>query len=122
MEKLDRLPTPEIHKTGGRDVPVYFVPKKRLEPWYGMAYGHITDEKCCAMVRDDLPRIVKRFILQHELYHLRDRYKWWGVLGAEIRANFVPALRDPIGALVFLGYCLIYYNRLGIYLYRFKGK
>jgi hypothetical protein len=39
----------------------------------------------------------KRFIVQHELYHLRDKHRWLGYFGMELRANIVCGFKDPIG-------------------------
>ncbi|UZE94289.1 MAG: hypothetical protein IB618_01825 [Candidatus Pacearchaeota archaeon] len=40
---------------------------------------------------------VKRYVLAHEIYHVKDKGKWGGTLGAETRATFYCGLRDPIG-------------------------
>lgn len=39
----------------------------------------------------------KRFVIQHELYHLRDKQNWLGYFGQELRANVVCGLKDPLG-------------------------
>lgn len=74
---------------------VVFVPREELAP----AFGRAVYSEGTAYVRDDLPPRVKRFTVAHELYHLGDRARWWGWFGRELRANLVPALRDPLGLL-----------------------
>lgn len=74
---------------------VVFVPREVLAP----AFGRAVYRERTAYVREDLPPRVKRFTVAHELYHLRDRRRWGGAFGRELRANLVPALRDPLGLL-----------------------
>ena len=109
----------EIKECDGIGVYVFFVPKEIVAPHMGKAYGHINEEYAWADIRDDLPPRVKSFVIEHELYHLRDKWKWWGSFGAELRSNLRPALSHPTNYLAYLGYALVYGNRTGIYLKRF---
>ena len=58
---------------------VKFISKKKLYPAFGEAKNNIV------YVRNDLPKIVKEFVKEHELYHLKDKSKNW--LWREIKAN-----------------------------------
>lgn len=89
------MKTVQLKDTNGKDitVQVHYVPKEELSPAYGYAYFF----KGYVLVREDLSPLVKSFVEAHELYHMRDRHKWWGVFGSELRANLVPGLKDPIG-------------------------
>lgn len=119
MDDVNRDGLPhEIRKCGNAEVYVFLVPKEVIHPWMGMAYGHISEEYAWADVRDDLPPRVQRFVIEHELYHLRDKWKWWGSFGAELRANLRPALNYPLDYLAYLGYAIVHSNRTGIYLKR----
>jgi hypothetical protein len=65
-------------------------------------------------VRSDLLPKVKRFVISHEMYHLQDRRVWLGWLGGELRANFVPGMKDPVGLLLTIKASLTR-ERLGAY-------
>jgi hypothetical protein len=93
-----------------------YVSKKRLYPKFGWA----DMKNQIAYVREDLPKSVKLFVLEHEQYHLTDKAKWW--VWQEIRANFYAAKKQPIG---FLYCCLLSlsWGRLKFYIKRFNlGK
>lgn len=53
----------EIVKNGGRKCAVVYVRKGDIYPAFGIARGRR------ALVREDLPPRVKRFVREHELYH-----------------------------------------------------
>ena len=92
---------------------VRYLAKESLRPAWGYGGNNV------AAVRDDLPPTVKRFVLAHEIYHCTDKAKWGGWIGREIRANVIPALKDPIGALT----ALIYNfnpDRIKFYIRRFR--
>jgi hypothetical protein len=65
-------------------------------------------------VRADLSPRVRRFVISHEVYHLQDQQLWLGWLGGELRANFVPGMKDPIGLLLTIRASLTR-ERLGAY-------
>jgi hypothetical protein len=48
---------------------VIYQTREDLYPRFGLALP----VKNLVYVRDDLPRCVKRFVISHELYHLRDK-------------------------------------------------
>jgi hypothetical protein len=82
--------------------------REKLYPRFGLALP----DKQLVYVRDDLPGCVKRFVIGHELYHLRDKAQWW--IWREVKANIHAAIRHPIGlvACVFMSlapYRLWYY-------------
>jgi hypothetical protein len=82
--------------------------RENLYPRFGLALP----DKQLVYVRDDLPGCVKRFVIGHELYHLRDKAQWW--IWREVKANIHAAIRHPIGlvACVFMSlapYRLWYY-------------
>ena len=105
----------------GREIEVRFVSREELAPCWGMAHGRKKGTPPYIRVREDLLPRVQRFVITHELYHIVDEHKWWGVLGREIRANIVPALTDPIGAM----YCLfanLNRERIRFYIDRFRNR
>ena len=65
--------------------------KQAIHPRFG--YAVPSEQK--AFVREDLPRCVREFVTVHELYHLKDRAKWW--VWKEVKANMAGALRHPVG-------------------------
>jgi len=92
---------------------IKYLKKEYLFP----AFGQANIEKQIAFVREDLPESVKYFVLQHELYHLKDKAKWW--IWREIRANAYGAYKCPFGFI----YCCIMslsWSRLKFYVKRFK--
>lgn len=48
----------------------------------------------------------KMFIIQHELYHIYDKYNWGGYFGKEIRANIICGIKNPIGLCSAIGHTL----------------
>jgi len=118
--KLDEIPlkTPNqnlIEVTKPSEGPqIRYVSKKELGALFGFASGNT------ATVRYDLSPRVKQFVLQHELYHLKDKSTWGGWLGREIRANFYPALKDPVGFAATVGASLTA-ERLKFYWQRIKS-
>lgn len=60
-------------------------------------FGYAFDNKI--FVQGKLSERVQEFVISHEQYHLTDKHRWWGWAGAELRANAVCALRNPIGFL-----------------------
>ena len=97
---------------------VNFVEKSELYPFFGMAYMKLGYAK----VRKDLHPLVKEFVTQHELYHLRDTKKWGGVLGREIRASIVPGLKNPLGLMACILVSLFSKERRALYKDRIKRK
>jgi len=103
---------------------IEYVKKSKLYPAFGYA-NQIPPE---ISIRDDLPKIVKQFVLEHERYHIRDwqrlekqnkKYNWvWG----EIKANLYGAVKHPFGFFLCVIMSLQPY-RLKLYFTRFKqGK
>jgi hypothetical protein len=94
---------------------VVYVEKAILDPAFGMA-----DEKNdVAYVRGDLPESARKFVVLHELYHLKDKAKWW--VWREVKANVAGALKNPAGFML----CLILSfrpKRLRYYWRRITGK
>jgi hypothetical protein len=72
-----------------------------------------------AYIRDDLPGFVKKFVTAHELYHLRDKAKWW--VWREIKANIAGAFKHPMGFVVCALMSMAPY-RLWYYWKRITGK
>ena len=87
---------------------IIFLPKEKLDPRFG--YALPVDQ--VAYVRKDLPGSVRDFVTLHELYHLKDRSRWW--VWREIKANAAAAQRHPLGFIIcvimsFAPYRLKYY-------------
>lgn len=110
----------EKHTVQGVTYEVIFVPPEFLPhpAAWGCAYH---GEHKVAHVRNDLTGIVRRFVIQHELYHLRDTHTWGGTVGAELRANFVPGLSDPIGFIVSIWKTITNRERRQFYLDMVRG-
>ncbi len=105
----------ELVERVGKPYRVAYVRKDFIAPKFGIAYGNNKD----CIVRNDLPGLVKNFVTEHELYHLRDPHTWGGWIGREIRANIVPGVKDPVGLAATILYSLNP-ERLRLYWKRFK--
>ena len=70
---------------------VIYQTREVLYPRFGLAFP----DKQQVQVRGDLPERVKRFVISHELYHLKDRAQWWVL--REVKATARAAIRHPIG-------------------------
>jgi hypothetical protein len=86
-----------------------------LYPRFGLALP----DKQQVYVRDDLPGCVKRFVMSHELYHLKDKAEWW--VFKEVKANIHAAIRHPIGFIACVLLSLAPY-RLRYYGTRIRGR
>lgn len=80
------------------NVIIFYTTKETLEPNFGAAVR----ESNVVFIRNDLTGRIKNFVVHHELYHLTDPYIWGGLIGAEIRANWVAFKREPIAGIVLL--------------------
>lgn len=98
----------------GKQYTVNYVSKNEIYPAFGLSRG------ATARVREDLPPRIKNFVKTHELYHCRDRAKWGGWLGRELRANLIPGLKDPIGLLATVWATISDIDRIRFYWERFK--
>lgn len=98
----------------GKKFKIYFVPKEKLEPVFGRAYL-CGKEGSYGEVRNDLNPLIKNFVIQHELYHLTDDSKWMGRLGAELRANIIPGIKNPIGFFATIFATIFSMKRLKLY-------
>ncbi len=93
---------------------VHYVPKEKIYPAFGYSQGNV------AVVREDLPPRVKKFVEAHELYHCLDTATWGGWIGREIRANFFPGCRDPVGLWATILSTVFNVDRLRFYVERFR--
>jgi hypothetical protein len=100
----------------GLKISVTFLEKERLAPAFSLAFPKILK----VYVRDDLPPRVRRFVENHEIYHVTDKYTWGGWVGRELRANLVPGLRDPVGLLLTIWATISSKERLLFYLDRVR--
>ena len=93
---------------------VIYQTREDLYPRFGLALP----DKQQLYARDDLPESVKRFVISHELYHLRDKAQWW--VWREVKANGHAAMTHPIG---FVGCVLMSLApyRLRYYAQRLRG-
>ncbi len=99
---------------GGQPYFVEYVPKEEIWPAFGYSSGST------AVVREDLPPRVKRFVEQHELFHCRDNSTFGGWIGSEIRANIVPGIKDPIGLLATIWATITDVDRIKFYIQRLR--
>jgi hypothetical protein len=86
-----------------------------LYPRFGLALP----EKNQVYVGKDLPESVKRFVISHELYHLRDKAQWW--IWREVKATIHAAMKHPIGFVACVSMSLAPY-RLWYYWQRIRGR
>lgn len=63
----------------------------------GDFFGYAIQGK--AFIRDNLPKSAEKFVIHHELYHLKDKRHWLGWIGSEMRANVAAGYREPLGFL-----------------------
>lgn len=110
------------YKYKGKTYKVYFIEKKEIAPAFGYAYWGNKEVEDYAVVRKDLPTVIQNFVIKHELYHLGDTQKWWGVFGSELRANLVPGITNPIGLLACILFSLLSKERILFYIDRIKKK
>ena len=77
----------------GKSYWINYMPEKLMREarFSGFAYNGQ------AYISNELSERDKRFTIQHELYHLRDKRRWLGYCGMELRANVVCGLKDPTG-------------------------
>jgi hypothetical protein len=107
----------QVEIIDGQQYHVEYVPKEDIYPAYGYGGGN------SAVVRQDLPPRVKKFVKAHELYHCQDKSNFGGWLGREIRANVIPGLKDPIGLAATVWKTITDVDRIKLYLRRIKeGK
>jgi len=93
---------------------IKYVSKEKLFPAFGEVKGKIV------YVRKDLPKIVRNFVKEHELYHLIDKSDFW--IWREFKANLHGFMKYPFGFLL-CGVMSLTPSRLKFYLDRFrKGK
>jgi hypothetical protein len=103
---------------------VTYVSRSELFP----VFGNAEEVPPIIKIRKDLPKVVQKFVLSHEKYHIKDwqrlagqnkRYYW--ILG-EIKANVYGAIKHPFGFLLCVIMSLQPY-RIKFYLRKFKkGK
>lgn len=113
----DNIPSEEV-QLPDKKVIVRYVPKETLHPLFGKAETGGTR----AVVREDLPPRVKKFVKAHEIAHCADTKTWGGALGSEIRATVKPALKDPIGFLATAWATLTSADRIKLYFRRIKER
>lgn len=94
---------------------VKYVQREMLGPAFGIAYV----EQQVALVREDLPPLVKDFVKLHEMYHLKDNAGWW--VWREVKASGAGALKQPLGFLLCVLLSLAPY-RLNYYWKRISGR
>ena len=70
---------------GRKKVRLIQLSKEELDPMFGYAMP----SEGVAYIREDLPARVKKFVIAHELYHLKDKARWW--VWREIKGIIVRA-------------------------------
>jgi len=94
---------------------IKYVSRKELYP----AFGEADVKKQVVYIRNDLPKMAKIFVKDHELYHLKDKSKNW--TWREIKANVNSAIKHPLGFIITLIMSLQIY-RIKLYLQRIKQR
>lgn len=97
------------------------VPKEQMGGAFGMAVTG-EDGKKSILVRDDLPEAIDRFVREHERYHHNDPgFGSQSQLISELKANFFPGIKDPVG-LIRTAIASLSTSRLSFYASRFGLK
>jgi hypothetical protein len=92
---------------------VSYVNRAKIDPAFGMCYPDGRIE-----IREDLPQVVKNFLVIHEMYHLTDiEIVWWK---RELKANWAGFSNHPAGGIVALIMSLSPY-RLKFYFQRWRN-
>ncbi|MFA6392500.1 MAG: hypothetical protein WCW54_00220 [Candidatus Paceibacterota bacterium] len=106
----------------GQKFKIYFVSKDKLGIAFGRAYLKNEGEKSYGEVREDLNPVIKKFVIEHELYHLTDKSRCMGIFGMELRANIIPGLKNPIGLFMTILATLFSLDRIKFYLGKLNIK
>lgn len=106
----------------GQKFRIYFISKDKLGLSFGRAYLKNEGEESYGEVREDLNPIIKKFVIEHELYHLTDKSRWMGILGMELRANIISGIRNPMGLFVTILATLFSWERMKFYLNKVLHK
>ncbi len=59
--------------------------------------GLVNTKNKTIKIKKSLKSSVKKYVLAHEIYHIKDKSRWGGTLGAEIRATIYCGIRNPWG-------------------------
>jgi hypothetical protein len=94
---------------------VIYRTKEELYSRFGLAQP----DKQLVYVREDLPECVKRFVLNHELYYLKDKTQCWA--WRELKATAYAGVRHTVGFFVCVLMSLAPY-RLTYYGKRIRGR
>jgi len=92
---------------------VQYVPKKQIAPLFGEARNEFGNE--IALVRNDLPKDMIKFVTYHELYHLQD-IKHKTKFSREINASLAAAPYSFIGFIETIFMTVVNFNRIKYYL------
>lgn len=90
-----------------------YLPDAAIRPAFGIA----EPDTRTIYINTDLPGLIQKFVIAHELYHLGDQKKHW--LWREIRANIHGSLLHPFGFCLCVLMSLAPY-RLKFYQQRFR--
>jgi hypothetical protein len=92
-----------------------YVPASKISPLFGVAF-----DTGYAMVRNDLPKRVQKFVSLHEIYHLYDFSKKLhkNRLSKEIHANLAAFFYEPLGGLQTLFLTIKNSERRHFYFYK----
>lgn len=76
-----------------------YVPKENITPFFGMARNELGTGY--VLVRNDLPKRVRNFVMHHEIYHLYDfaNNLHKSKISQEIHANLAAFPYEPLGCL-----------------------
>jgi len=76
-----------------------YVPAANIAPAFGIA--RLRSDTLYAMIRNDLPKRVQKFVSLHEIYHLYDFSKnlHKNRLSQELHANLAALFYEPLGGL-----------------------
>lgn len=120
MEPSEYGPVTETRIVDGKEYQIIYAEKEDLplHALYGCAYVGTG----IVHIRKNLPERIRKFVVEHELYHMRDTWNWGGTLGSELRACVVPGISDPIGLAVTVWATLCDPERRQFYWKRITGQ
>lgn len=105
----------------GQKFKIYFIAKDKLGPIFGMAYFK-EGKGLYGEINKDLSPVIKKFVIEHELYHLTDSCGWMGRFGMKLRASIIPGLKNPIGLFAVIFATIFSFERIKFYFNKIKNK
>ena len=101
---------------------VLFKNKDLLDPPAAFGNAYHGENYGVVLVIRILPKSVRAFVAEHEIYHLMDTHTWWGWIGSELRADWYGTRKQPFGFLLCLMMSIFSKERLLFYFDRHRNR